>query len=72
MGSVIEMKRGLSKVEAAEYIGVGTTKFDEMVNTQIMPSPRLAGNKTLWDLRELDDYFERLPLKGQRPAGVWS
>ena len=66
------MKRGLSKVEAAEYIGVGTKKFDEMVNTQLMPSPRLAGSYTLWEVRELDDYFERLPQKGQRPVGVWS
>ena len=35
------MKRGLNRKEAAEYIGVGSTKFDELVKVKRMPAPRL-------------------------------
>jgi len=44
------MKRGLSKIEAAEYVGVGKTKFDDLVNSKRMPSPRLADTKPVWDV----------------------
>jgi hypothetical protein len=32
--------RGMSRDEAARYIGVGTTKFDEMVADRRMPRPK--------------------------------
>ena len=67
-----DMKRGLNRIEAAEYIGIGTTKFDELVSTRRMPQPRLADSRTIWDLKELDIYFEKLPQKGEKPTGVWS
>ena len=31
-------KRGLSRAEAAHYVGVGTSKFDEMVKDGRMPN----------------------------------
>jgi len=67
-----DMKRGLNRTEAAEYIGIGTMKFDELVSTRRMPQPRLADSRTIWDLKELDIYFEKLPQKGEKPTGVWS
>ena len=33
-------RRGLSRVEAAEYIGVGASKFDAMVSDGRMPKPK--------------------------------
>lgn len=33
-------RRGLNREEAAIYVGVGTTKFDEMVNDGRMPKPK--------------------------------
>ena len=56
-------KRGFSRTEAANYIGVGTTKFDELVERRQMPSPRLVDTRTVWDVRELDEYFDRLPVR---------
>lgn len=54
-------RRGLSRDEAARYIGVGTTKFDEMVAERRMPSPRRIDGRVIWDIRELDDAFDNLP-----------
>ena len=52
--------RGLSRVQAAEYIGVGVTKFDEMVADGRMPSPKRIDGRLVWDRIKLDEAFETL------------
>jgi predicted DNA-binding transcriptional regulator AlpA len=47
-------RRGLSRDEAALYVGVGITKFDEMVADRRMPMPLAIDRRVLWDIRELD------------------
>ena len=52
--------RGLSRVQAAEYIGVGVTKFDEMVDDGRMPRPKRIDGRTVWDRLKLDAAFDAL------------
>lgn len=52
--------RGLRRNEAAGYIGVSATKFDEMVKHHKMPSPIRTGGRVIWDIHELDEYFDAL------------
>jgi hypothetical protein len=59
-------RRGLHRVEAAVYIGVGSTKFDEMVVDGRMPKPKRIDGRTVWDLRALDTAFDSLPDDGSR------
>jgi predicted DNA-binding transcriptional regulator AlpA len=54
-------RRGLSRDEAAMYIGIGITKFDEMVEDGRMPRPRRIDGRKVWDVRELDLSFDELP-----------
>jgi len=54
------MPRGLSRVQAAEYIGVSPTKFDELVGDGRMPKPKRVDARRLWDTRALDRAFDRL------------
>lgn len=56
--------RGLSKEEAARYIGVGVTKFDEMVSDGRMPRPRVIDRRRVWDRLALDAAFTDLPDEG--------
>lgn len=49
-------RRGLSREEAAMYVGVGSTKFDEMVNDGRMPKPKRIDGRKLWDVRSLHAY----------------
>ena len=56
--------RGLSREIAAAYIGVGSTKFDQMVKDGAMPRPRIHGARRLWDRSELDIAFSNLPHVG--------
>lgn len=59
--------RGLSRVQAAEYIGVGTTKFDEMVEDGRMPRAKRIDGRTVWDRVKLDEAFAALDDDGQAP-----
>lgn len=59
--------RGLSRVESAAYIGVSTTKFDEMVKDHRMPPAKRIDGRVVWDRRKLDAAFDQLP--DDEPAG---
>ena len=47
-------RRGLRRVEAAIYVGIEPTKFDEMVHDGRMPRPKRIDGATVWDQRRLD------------------
>ena len=53
--------RGLSRTEAAAYVGVSPSLFDQMVRDQRMPQPKRINSRNVWDRRRLDDAFEELP-----------
>lgn len=56
--------RGMNAEEAARYIGVGTTKFDEMVRDGRMPKARRVDGRKVWDRAQLDAAFTDLPSDG--------
>lgn len=53
--------RGLNREQAARYVGVGTSKFDEMVADGRMPGPKEIDRRKVWDRRGLDAAFDNLP-----------
>lgn len=66
------LRRGLSRDDAARYVGIGTTKFDEMVTDGRMPKPRRIDGRKVWDVRELDLSFDALPMEtAQEPGNSW-
>jgi predicted DNA-binding transcriptional regulator AlpA len=63
--------RGLSRVEAAAYVGVSPTLFDEMVGDARMPKPKRINKRTVWDRHQLDRAFDALPDTDGRADDVW-
>ena len=53
--------RGLSRTEAAAYIGVSPTLFDHLVRDRRMPPPKRINARTVWDRKKLDWAFELIP-----------
>ena len=53
-------RRGMSRVEAAQYIGVSASTFDSMVKGREMPQPVRIGSRTVWDIHALDASFDAL------------
>ena len=60
-------RRGLSRDEAAMYIGISAAKFDEMVADGRMPKPVRIDARKVWDLRSLDLAFAALSREALRP-----
>jgi predicted DNA-binding transcriptional regulator AlpA len=55
--------RGLSRVEAARYLGISPSKFDELRKDGRVPPARMIDGRKVWDVRDLDAAFEALPLE---------
>lgn len=53
-------RRGLSCVEAADYIGVSVTKFLELVAAERMPAAKRIDGRRIWDIRKLDQAFDAI------------
>ena len=59
--------------EASAYLGLGETKFHQIVTDGRMPRPRIADGKRLWDVDELDAAFKSLPREGgEQPVNSWA
>jgi hypothetical protein len=60
-------RRGLSRDEAAMYIGVSANKFDALVADGRMPTAVKIDGRRLWDIRSLDLAFDELPREDAKP-----
>ncbi|HEY1749662.1 MAG TPA: XRE family transcriptional regulator [Caulobacteraceae bacterium] len=55
--------RGLRRESAASYVGLGVTKFDQLVADGRMPPPRKVDGCVIWDRAALDAAFDDLPAE---------
>jgi hypothetical protein len=55
------LPRGLSRVQAAAYIGISPVTFDGMIKSGVMPKPKIIGARRVWDRHKLDAAFDELP-----------
>lgn len=55
------LPRGLSRTQAAVYVGVSTSLFDQMVTDGRMPPPREINRRRIWDRHQVDASFDELP-----------
>jgi len=52
--------RGLSRVEAARYVGVSPSTFDKLVTAGTMPNPKRLRGRLVFDRVALDFAFEKI------------
>lgn len=71
MSRAVLIPRGLRRENAARYVGVSPSKFDQWVADGRMPKPFRADGCVLWDARDLDDAFEALKA-GIAPQDDWA
>lgn len=62
--------RGLRRPAAADYVGVGVTKFDDWVARGLMPAPKRQDGVVVWDRLALDAAFDDLPSEGESRGGA--
>lgn len=63
--------RGLSRVQAAAYIGVSPSLFDAMVKDKRMPPPLRVNSRVLWDRLQLDEAFAALSHSAADSDDPW-
>lgn len=59
--------RGLNREQAAAYVGVSPSLFDEMVRDGRMPKPARVNSRTIWDRLKLDEAFSALADFDENP-----
>ena len=64
----LEGRRGYRRDEAALYVGIGGTKFDDWVKRGLMPKPKRVDGLVVWDRIALDRAFDALPDDGAESA----
>jgi len=66
--------RGLSRVEAAAYLDVSPTFFDQLVADRLMPRAKRLGRRCLRGRIQLDAAFTALPNDGEenRADDAWA
>lgn len=53
--------RGLTRLEAARYVGYSPNKFDDLVKAKLMPAAKRALGVMTWDRLALDQAYANLP-----------
>lgn len=52
---------GINREQAANFIGVSISLFDEMVGDGRMPKPKRINARLVWDRRSVERAFAKLP-----------
>jgi excisionase family DNA binding protein len=64
----LPVRRGLTESEASVYLSLSPSFFRQLVEGGVMPRPRIAGRRRIWDIEELDMAFKSLPREGGETA----
>lgn len=64
IASRLAIRRGLDEGDAAVYLSFSPSFFRKLVEARLMPRPRVAGARRIWDIEELDLAFRLLPREG--------
>jgi hypothetical protein len=65
-------RRGLSRVEAAAYLGISPSKFDQLrLDGRVGPA-KVIDSRKVWDIRALDVAFEAFPDEINQSTEDWS
>lgn len=62
---------GLCREAAAAFIGISSSKFDEMVRDGRMPGAKRIDGRRVWDRRQLERAFAALPGDEDDDANPW-
>lgn len=64
--------RGLSREQAAAYVGVSPSLFDLLTKDGRMPGPKRINSRVIWDRLKLDEAFEALAdTDADDPESEW-
>lgn len=68
---VLSVPAGLDEAETAVCLCLSPSFFRKLVDMKVMPRPRIAGGRRIWDVDELDQAFKAPPREGSLLKTGW-
>jgi hypothetical protein len=65
-------RRGLSRTEAAIYLGISPSKFDELRKANRIAPPKVLDGRLIFTVERLDEFLDSLPDENQTPNDGWT
>jgi hypothetical protein len=66
------VRRGFSRLEAATYLGISPSKFDELRRAKRIAPPKVLDGRLIFVVERLDDFLDSLPDENQADEGEWT
>ncbi len=66
------VRRGLSRLEAATYLGISPSKFDELRRANRIAPPKVLDGRPIFTVERLDEFLDSLPDENQAPNDDWT
>ena len=65
-------RRGLSRSEAAAYLGISPSKFDELRKANRIAPPKVLDGRLIFITERLDEFLDALPDENQAGNDDWT
>jgi hypothetical protein len=65
-------RRGMSRTEAAMYLGLSPSKFDELRKTNRIAPPKVLDGRLIFTVERLDEFLDALPDENQTDNDEWT
>jgi hypothetical protein len=66
------LRRGLTRTEAAMYLGISPSKFDELRKANRIAPPKILDGRLIFMVERLDEFLETLPDENQLDNDDWT
>jgi hypothetical protein len=66
------VRRGLSRLESAAYLGISPSKFDELRKANRIGPPKVLDGRLIFTVERLDEFLDALPDEGQTRDDDWT
>jgi hypothetical protein len=66
------VRRGLSRLEAATYLGISPSKFDELRKAHRIAPPKVLDGCLIFTVEKLDEFLDSLPDENQTSSVDWT
>jgi hypothetical protein len=66
------VRRGLSRLEAATYLGISPSKFDELRKANRIAPPKVLDGRLIFTVERLDEFLDSLPDENQTFNNEWT
>ena len=65
-------RRGLSRTEAAMYLGLSPSKFDELRKANRIAPPKVLDGRLIFTVERLDEFLDSLPDENRLDNDDWT